>query len=186
VLFGKGSECARRAINRRVANGKHGNHNDSVKYGGESFNSSILDGNDKRGCNDVGAVGILQKTRVVVGNNQADNGKGYNVEQRDAPEDLLDGGGQRFSGIGSFRCSKTDQFSSREGKGCVDEHTTEALEAVVKGSWIAPKFSANVAALRTATDVDDNSQDDEPDNGGNLDNSKDKLGFTISFDAIRC
>jgi hypothetical protein len=57
---------------------------------------------------------------------------------------------------------------------------------VVKGSWIAPELSANVAALGTATDVDDDPQNDEPDNGGNLDNGKDKLGFTISFDATRC
>jgi hypothetical protein len=186
VLFGKGSECARRAVNRGVADGKNGNHDDGVEYGGESFDSGILDSNNKRGCNDVGTVGVLQKTRVVVGNDQTDNGQGYDVEERNAPEDLLDGGGQRLSGIGSFRCSKTNQFGSREGKGCVDEDTTKALEAVVKGSWIAPELSANVAALGTATDVDDDPQNDEPDNGGNLDNGKDKLGLTISFDATRC
>jgi hypothetical protein len=93
MLFGKGSECARRAVDGRVADRKNGNHDDSVEYGGESLDSSILDSNNKWGCDDVGAVGVLQQAGVVVGNDETDNGEGYDVEQRDSPKDLLDGGG---------------------------------------------------------------------------------------------
>jgi hypothetical protein len=128
----------------------------------------------------------LQEACVVVGNNKADDSKGHNVEKRDTPEDLLDGGRKRFPGVGSFRCCKTDQFSAREGKGCVDKDTAEALEAMVEGSRIAPEFTANVATFWTASDIDYNTQDDETDDGGNLDDGKDELGFTITFDTVEC
>jgi hypothetical protein len=56
---------------------------------------------------------------------------------------------------------------------------------MVEGTGIAPEFAANVATLWTSSDVDYDSQDDESDNGSDFDNSKDKLGFTVSFDAIK-
>jgi hypothetical protein len=57
---------------------------------------------------------------------------------------------------------------------------------VVEGSRIAPEFTADVAAFRTTANVDYNTQDDETDDGGNLDDGKDKLGFTITFDTMEC
>jgi hypothetical protein len=56
---------------------------------------------------------------------------------------------------------------------------------MVEGTGIAPEFATDVATLWTSSDVDYDSQDDESDNGSDFDNSKDKLGFTVSFDAIK-
>jgi hypothetical protein len=56
---------------------------------------------------------------------------------------------------------------------------------MVEGTGIAPEFATDVATLWTSSDVDYDAQDDESDNGSDFDNSKDKLGFTVSFDAIK-
>jgi hypothetical protein len=56
---------------------------------------------------------------------------------------------------------------------------------VIEGTRVAPELAANVAAVWTAANVNDDTEDDEANNGSDLDDSKDKLSFTISFDTIR-
>jgi hypothetical protein len=56
---------------------------------------------------------------------------------------------------------------------------------VVEGSRIAPELAANVAAVWATADINDDTQDDEANDCGNLDNGKDEFGFTVSFDAVK-
>jgi hypothetical protein len=55
---------------------------------------------------------------------------------------------------------------------------------MIKGARVAPEFAANVAAIWAAADIYDDTQNDEANDGGNLDDGKDKLGLTVSFDTI--
>ncbi|KFY98023.1 hypothetical protein V500_01819 [Pseudogymnoascus sp. VKM F-4518 (FW-2643)] len=63
------------------------------------------------------------------------------------------------------------------------EDGAEALEAVVEGTRLDPKFSADVAAVRVAGTVDDNAEDDEADHRDDFDEGEKELGFAIALNA---
>jgi hypothetical protein len=41
-------------------------------------------------------------------------------------------------------------------------------------------------AVRTTTNVDDDTQDDETDDCSDFDDGEDEFGFTVSFDTVVC
>jgi hypothetical protein len=126
---------------------------------------------------------VLEELWLVVRYQKPNNGKGDDVKQCDAPEDLLDSSGKRLAGIGCLSCSKADEFSSREGESGIDEDAAQSFEAIVKWTWIPPVCCADIAALWTSTYVDDDSQNDEAYHCRYLDDGEDELGFTIAFDS---
>lgn len=82
-----------------------------------------------------------------VGDEEADDGDGDDVEEGDAPEYLFDGCWEGFGGVVSFCCGETDEFGAGKGEGGCDEDVAEAFEAVVEGSWVSPVFTSYVAAV---------------------------------------
>ncbi|KFZ20242.1 hypothetical protein V501_00254, partial [Pseudogymnoascus sp. VKM F-4519 (FW-2642)] len=63
------------------------------------------------------------------------------------------------------------------------EDGAEALEAVVEGTRLDPKISADVAAVGVAGAVYDDAEDDEADHRDDFDEGENELGFAIAFDA---
>ena len=48
--------------------------------------------------------------------------------------------------------------SAGESKGSVNENAAKALESIVKGTWMVPKFAANIATLWTTTTVQNDTE----------------------------
>lgn len=95
---------------------------------------------------------------MVMRDQEADEGERNNVEEGDAPEDLFDGGGERFAWVNRLGGRKPNQLSAGKSEGGRDEDGAEAFEAVVEGTWVVPETAANVAVVRKAADVDDDAE----------------------------
>jgi hypothetical protein len=78
---------------------------------------------------------------------------------------------------------QSDQFSTRVGKSGRNKHSTQPLKPVVKRTGIFPVRPTDVAACWRAANVDHNTEKNEPNDGGHLENRKNKLGFAIALDA---
>ena len=61
---------------------------------------------------------------------QTDEEKVDNVEDGDAPHDLLRGPGNLLFGVGRFRGSQSGQLGASIGEGRSDENAAEAVEAI--------------------------------------------------------
>ena len=158
VLLGEGGEGARGAVDGGVADGEDGDHDDYVHHRVEALDAGVEDGDDERGGVCVGRVGA-DESGVGVGHEEADEDERDDVEEADAPEDLLDGCGQGFAGVGRLGGGQADELGAGEGEGCGDEDGAEAFEAVVEGAWVGPVFAADVAAVGAASDVEDDAED---------------------------
>ena len=111
----------------------------------------------------IGRRGTGDETLIGVLDQETDDGQGDHVEQRNTPEYLLDGSWERLARVRCLGSSQTNQFSSSESKGSVDEGTAETLEAMVESTGIMPVFATDIASLGTATAVDndaENARDD--------------------------
>lgn len=158
-LLGEGGEDARRAKDGRVADAEHGEEYDGVHDAGEDGGADALDGEDKGARRCVDGAGAAEQARVVVRHEQADEEEGDNVEDGDAPEDLLDGAGQRLARVGGLGGGEADELGADKGKGRRDEHAAEALEAVAGRAGLDPVLPANVAGLGRAANVDDDAEE---------------------------
>lgn len=184
ILLRKRREGTTRAVDGGVADGQDSYHDDGVEYRRQNLDPSVVYGYDERRSDGIGFAFVLflQQFFCVVGHEETDNEQGNNVEEGDAPEDLLDSSWERLARVRSLGCSEANKLGSGEGKCSVDKGSTEALEAVVEGSRVVPVFEADVPSIGTSTDVDDDAQDDETDDCGNLDDGEYELGFTIALD----
>lgn len=126
----------------------------------------------------------VEEVRVVRGNNEAEDEKTDDVEEGNAPEDLLDSLGESLSGVGRLSSSKTDQLGTTEGERGGNEDTAETLEAIAECSRLAPVLCTNVAAGigRNSAGVDDNTKNDEANTCDDLDDGEDKFNFAVSTD----
>jgi hypothetical protein len=137
---------------------------------------------------------------VVVRDQQADEGQGDDVEEGDAPKDLLDGGGEGLARVLRLGRGEPDKFGAGEGEGRGDEDGAYAFETVVEGAGVVPKATTDVAVIGEAANVDDDAEEaggvplvavaggecsdlHEGDDGSDFDDGKDKLGFAVPLDA---
>lgn len=158
-LLSQSSEGTRRAKDSRVTDADDRNENNGVHDAGENRGSGALDGNNKGTRRGIRAVLTSEETTFVGGHEQADEHQGDDVEDGDAPEDLLDGGRERLAGVSGFGSSETDKFCASEREGAGDEDAAEAPEAVVEGAGVSPVLATDVAAFWLAADVDDNGKE---------------------------
>lgn len=202
-LLSERGQGAGRAIDGGVANRENSNENNAVHNGWEDLDSSIINGdNEWRGLG-IFAAGS-EESLITIWNQQTDNGQGHDVEETDTPEDLLDGSWQGLAGVVGLSGSQADQLGTGERESGSDEHAAQALESGMERSrrdsytYVgllfvssitgldcirAPVSPTNVAALRTATTVEDYAKDDETNNGSDLDDGKDELSLTITTNA---
>ena len=176
-----GTSCGESA---RVCDGEDGEGNHCVENGWESFDASQLEGEHERRVAGV-AAGGLGEIVVVRGDDQTQEEERDDVEEGDAPEDLLGGFGDRLARVGGFCCCETDQLSSSEGEGSRNEDGTKSLEAIAERTWLVPIVSTNVASGigRNSTAVDDNTEDDEADDGSDLDDAKNEFDLAVASNA---
>ena len=112
-----------------------------------------------------GLPSVVQQFFVGVRDKEADQRQRDDVEERNAPENLLDGSWQGLARIGRLGSREANQFCAAKSKGCSDEDRAEAFEAVVECAWMVPVFAADIATRgRTAT----TSQNDSEDAGGRV------------------
>lgn len=112
---------------------------------GESDNASPVSDNDEwRGFHIDHTT--AQKLGVSVLDKETDKSERQDVEERNAPEDLLNSRRQRPCRVLGLSSSKTDKLSAREGEGGSDEHTTETNE-VGERARIAPGSTALVCRV---------------------------------------
>lgn len=150
----------------------------------------------------IGRGAASHKLLVRVRHEKTDNGEGDDIEERDTPEHLLDSGRQGLARVRRLGRSQANQLCTGEGESRVDKDTAQALEAVVEGARVVPVAGTDVAALRTTTTVQDDSEDarnkmsatirvnpvqeqrysHETNDGSDLDDGKDELGLTVALD----
>ena len=209
ALLGESGQGTGRSVDGGVTDGQDSNHDHYVHDGGQALDTGVLDGDDKGRCLGVGGGATRQESLFVVGNQETDDGKRDDVEESDPPEHLLDSTGERLARVSSLGRGETDQLGTRERKSGVDKDTAETLEAIVECAWVAPVLPTNITTLRTTTAVQNDSEDargggggglvivtniEEPpirvrmhiheaNDGNDLDEREDKLGFTISLHA---
>jgi hypothetical protein len=85
--------------------------------------------------------------RVVRWDDETHDKQRNNVEESNAPEDLLGSLGNSLAGIIAFSRSETNELSTSKGKGGYDENGAKALKAVLKRTGIAPVFTTNIAPM---------------------------------------
>jgi hypothetical protein len=103
-----------------------------------------FDSNDEWRVSRVG-TGREGEIRVVRWDDETDDKQRNDVEERNAPEDLLGGLGNSLAGIVTFSCCETNELCTTECEGGYDENGAEAREAVYERARIAPVFPTNVA-----------------------------------------
>lgn len=77
---------------------------------------------------------------------ETDEGERQDVEQGDAPEDLLDRRRERPGRVLGFGSSETDEFSTGEGESSRDEDTTET-EEIGERARVLPSLSTLVLGI---------------------------------------
>ena len=100
---------------------------------------------------DLGAR--TDEARIVIRNQEADEGKRNNVKKTDSPEDLLHRCRERFARVCRLCSCEANEFGASEGERGGDENRAEAFEAVVECSWVRPIFATNIRASGASADI---------------------------------
>ena len=189
ALVGKRGQCTGATVNTGHTNGNHGNHDNDVHEAVETLETSILASNDEGGG--VSTVsGGTQQARVIVLDEQTDEGKTKDIEESNTPEDLSNGTGKRLERIRCLGGSQTNELSTGEGESCSDEDRAETLEPVVERTRIVPipctVVFAVLAVARTSSKNTDESNDHEDDSRCELNTRRPEffLGVTKSTEYI--
>lgn len=99
----------------------------------------IAEGNDEgRGCRTC----ATDEAGLIVGDEEADDGEGGDVDDGDTPEGTFDGTRHRLTGIGGFGRSQSNQF----GAGC-KVFTSATIVAI---DWRTGSPKAKAAVTKTA------------------------------------
>lgn len=98
------------AVDARHANGHDGDHDDDVQEVVEAVEAGVAGGQHEHGRTVAVRVVSANEARVVGSDEQADEEETKDVEERDTPEDLLDGAGELLDRVGGFRGSDSDNW----------------------------------------------------------------------------
>lgn len=106
---------------------------------------------------------------------------------------------ERLAWVCCLGSGKTNQFGAGKCEGSSDKDTTQSLKSIVKSSGIRPIFTTNVSTCGASSAIDYYTEETvkrsavlsiataefDPHityHGNDFDQSKEKLGFTITFD----
>lgn len=109
-----------------------------------------LDSNDEWRVSRVG-TGRIGQIWVIRWDDETEDKQRNNVEESNAPEDLLGCLGNSLARIIALCRSETNELSTSEGKGGYDENGTKALKAVLERTGIAPVFTTNIAPMSSVS-----------------------------------
>lgn len=190
--LGESGQGSRSGVDTRETDREDGDTDGGVDQVVETLDVGV--GKDQNERRSLGVVtrGPGEKSLVIVGDQQSDQGQGRNVDQGDSrrkmfrlsvphamadvrsahhspPESLLDSGRHGLSRVGGLGGGQTDELGSSEREGGGDEHSADTLETGSKGTGVRVVSSTDVAVVSgtgrsTSTDEDDTSdQEDDSD-----------------------
>lgn len=145
ALLSERTQCTRATVNTRETNGDNRQHDDDVGEVGESNDTGAL-GNDDEWRRFHINHAAAQELRVGVLDEQTHKSERQDVEECDAPENLLDRGGQRSRRVFGLGSSEADELSTREREGSSDENSTETNK-VGKCAWVRPRFASLISIV---------------------------------------
>ena len=90
-------------------------------------------------------AGFIEKALIGIRNKEANESKRDDIEEGDAPEDLLDGGWQGLARIGGLGGGKANKLSAAKSESCSDKDGAETFEAMVECAGMVPVFTTNIA-----------------------------------------
>ena len=125
-----------------------------------------------------GVASVLEQVWVVVRDKQTRDEDTAHVEDEDTVEDTANGLSDVPSRALRLRSSDRDEFHTLERERCLDEdaqHTEETTKAnlirrdqgrLCKGTWILPISEPKTIAIRSSSEVNDNTGDDKTSDQG--------------------
>lgn len=137
-MLSHSSKRARSTIDTRETDRDHREQDNHINEVAESWDTGIDGSDDEGGGAHVDEVVAAKKALVVPWDQEADEEEGQDVEERDSPEDLLDGAWQSFLRVLALGGRETDELGAGEGESGGDEDAAEAWEAGGEGSWVVP------------------------------------------------
>ena len=171
-------------ISGGVGHRDDGDGDDGVEDGRETLDAGHGDGKHEGRSLGVGA-GRAEKNVGAGGDDEAEDEKVDDIEEEDAPEHLSCRSGNVALGVRSLSSSETGHFGTSVGKRRRDEHRAETLEAIAEGRLGSlPVSSTDVATIvgRHTSAVDNDTEDDEANTGGDLNDAEDEFDFTVAAD----
>jgi hypothetical protein len=200
AIFAKSLHSTGGSICARIGHANNRNRDNSVEDGWETLDAGGLDSNDEWRVSRVG-TGRIGQIWVIRWDDETEDKQRNNVEESNAPEDLLGCLGNSLARIIALCRSETNELSTSEGKGGYDENGTKALKAVLERTGIAPVFTTNIAPMSmlarkissasrslpvvgwNSTAVDNYAQNDESNDSSDLDHAQREFNLTITSDA---
>lgn len=184
---GETVEGTRRGVHVRGGSADSRGEQAGVDDRGKTLDTSSLDGNDKgRASGGLAGVGELGG---VGGADDRDGECSEDVEEENTVEDLADGRRDGLPGVACLTSGHADDLGTDEAEGRVDENGPEAEElaegagdvvVLDKGTGVLPVLEAEAALLADGTDVDEEREDDQTDDGEDLDACEPELGLSVS------
>lgn len=154
LLFRERGQRPRRAVDGRVADGENGDHDDRIHDRVEARDARVGDRDDKRRRVRV-ARRAADETAIVIGYQETHEGEGNDVEETDAPEDLLHGSGKRLARVGRLGRTEADEFGAGKGEGGGHEDGAKTFEAVVEGTGVLPVAFTDIGPVRATANIED-------------------------------
>jgi len=113
------------------------------------------------------------------------NKNAQEVEQKHPQKSLLRGGGNDFARVHRLRTRNCYDLDVAEAEGSRQQDLPERKESAsrsshdvfVEGAWVSPVGKAESFVVRSASQIDDESTDDETDDEHNLERGEDDLGL---------
>ena len=93
---------------------------------------------------------------------------------------MLGGCWKGLSWIRGLSSGQTNQLSTAESEGCIDEDGAEPFKAVFERAWIMPVVSTKVSAVDFGVNtsaVNNDGENDETDDGGDFDNAENEFDY---------
>lgn len=182
-LLSKSSKGSRTTVDTGKTDTDDREENDHVDEVAKSWNAGVDCDNDEWRSSHIDEA-RSEKSRVVVWHQKPNKEESKDVEQRNSPEDLLDGTRKRLLRVLGLSGCETNQLGSREGEGCSDEDTAESQETVVESSWVVPSPGSPILRVHSVAWATTASKDDTHDHEDNdrreLQERNPKLFFRIS------
>jgi len=151
-----------------------------------------LDGhNEGRSRGRAGGLCGERKLLGIVRHEHADQKDAENVEKQDSVEGEPDRARDRPARVLSLTDSHTDELSSQVGKCRRDHGGPERIESSrgpvidvrVEGAWLLPVPEAFPVMVGSASQREDEGQEDEPDNDDDLERREPEFEFTEESNA---
>jgi len=165
ACFGECGKRTRPTVDAGETNGEDRDANGDIDQVVDTPNFSPVEHANKGGCG--GRATSEQEELVVVGEKKTNHQERKDIDDRDTPESIFNGGGHGLAGVGGLRRGETNEFCSSKGKGSGDEDGADTGETMGECSRILPvtptDVSTIIAVLGPSTANADEGDEDEED-----------------------